>query len=258
VRDSTVSSGDNRKVGLTFAIVQCSTLGVTPTPITGAAQPTIVEIGEGQYLALYDPEANGEAMLQLDAGSTLSNASDRYIDIPLTRDSSRIQSGINASGQVAVGSNADKTGYALATTEHASIAIDVQSGLSAQGYSTGRSAKLDNLDALVSSRSTYAGGNVTVGGYAPGEDPATLILASPANRIASDPSGAVFVNMAQPIPIANTAQTLGDALNAARAQGFGSWLIDPNSKTLKLFGPDGTTVVRTFMVDSLTVPMART
>lgn len=37
------------------------------------------------------------------------------------------------------------------------------------------------------------GGNVTVGGYATGQDPATYVLATPANRLATDGSGAVTV-----------------------------------------------------------------
>jgi hypothetical protein len=138
VRDSTVSSGDNRKAGLTLTIAQCSTLGATPTPITGAARPTIVPIGLGQYIALYDPEANGEAMLQVDAGSTLSNPSDRYIDIPLTRDSSRIQSGINASGQVALGMSSSPAQGLAVTGTTASVVI-------VSGLPSGRNYALQSL-----------------------------------------------------------------------------------------------------------------
>jgi hypothetical protein len=43
---------------------------------------------------------------------------------------------------------------------------------SARDFTTARAAKLDNLDATVSSR--LASGNVTVAGYAAGQDPATL------------------------------------------------------------------------------------
>ena len=58
----------------------------------------------------------------------------------------------DASGRVTVGSNADKTGYSLTTGEHTQIQSDVQSGLTAQGYTTARAPRLDNLDATVSSR----------------------------------------------------------------------------------------------------------
>jgi len=76
--------------------------------------------------------------------------------------------------------------------------------------------------------------------------------------LALNSTGAVSVSMTQAIPLSNTAQTIGDALNAARAQGFGKWLFDPIAKTLKLFGPDGATAVRTFTVDSATNPTSRT
>jgi hypothetical protein len=54
-----------------------------------------------------------------------------------------------------------------------------------------------NLDATVSSRSTYAGGPVTVGGYATGMDPATQILANPNQPVATDASGRVTVGTIQ-------------------------------------------------------------
>ena len=58
----------------------------------------------------------------------------------------------DASGRVTVGSNADKTGYALTSGEHTQIQSDVQSAMTAQGYTTARAPKLDNLDAAVTSR----------------------------------------------------------------------------------------------------------
>lgn len=57
---------------------------------------------------------------------------------------------------VTVATNNDKTGYALTAGEHTSIATDTQTGLTAQGYTTGRAPNLDNLDALMSTRATPA------------------------------------------------------------------------------------------------------
>lgn len=58
------------------------------------------------------------------------------------------------------------------------------------------------------------------------------------------------------IPVTgNTANTVADCLNAARAQGFGVWKIV--STTLTLYAPDGVTVVRTFTLDSSTAPTQR-
>ncbi len=64
------------------------------------------------------------------------------------------------------------------------------------------------------------------------------------------------VDPAQAIATSNTANTVGDCLNAARAQGFGKWAI--TGTTLRLYAADGTTVVRTFTLDSATSPLART
>lgn len=63
---------------------------------------------------------------------------------------------INADAKVV----SDKVGYALTSGEHTAIQGDVQSGLTAQGYTAGRAPKLDNLDAAVSSRSTLTAADV--------------------------------------------------------------------------------------------------
>lgn len=54
----------------------------------------------------------------------------------------------------------------------------------------------------------------------------------------------------------NAANTIGDCLNAARAQGFGAWKI--SGTTLTLYASDGVTAVRTFTLDSATAPTSRT
>jgi hypothetical protein len=63
------------------------------------------------------------------------------------------------------------------------------------------------------------------------------------------------VDLTLAVPTSNTAQTVGDALNAARAQGFGKWTIVGTALTL--FAADGVTVVRTFTLDSATAPTQR-
>jgi hypothetical protein len=63
------------------------------------------------------------------------------------------------------------------------------------------------------------------------------------------------LNLSQPVPTSNSAQTVGDALNAARAQGFGKWVLSGTS--LMLYAADGTTVVRTFTLDSASAPTTR-
>jgi uncharacterized protein (UPF0333 family) len=122
---------------------------------------------------------------------------------------------------VTVGTNNDKTGYALTSGEHTQIQTDVQTGLTSQGYTTTRAGNLDNLNATVSSRSTFAGGAVasvtgsvgsvtnpvTVGtnndktGYAltSGEhtqiqtDAAAGILSAPSNKLATNTDGSINI-----------------------------------------------------------------
>ena len=82
-------------------------------------------------------------------------------------------------------------------------------------------------------------------------------------RGASGTNGAVVdcqlissqLDLTQAVPTSNTANTIGDCLNAARAQGFGKWTV--TGTTLRLYAPDGTTVVRTFTLDSETSPSQR-
>ena len=84
--------------------------------------------------------------------------------------STRTLSGFGFS--VTVGTNNDKTGYALAVTPPTAQQIwdTLTSALSTVG-SVGKRL-VDNLDATVSSR--QASGNVTIAGYAAGQDPVTL------------------------------------------------------------------------------------
>lgn len=63
------------------------------------------------------------------------------------------------------------------------------------------------------------------------------------------------IDLTQLVPTSNTAQTVGDSLNAARADGFGKWV--QSGTTLTLYAADGTTAVRTFTLDSATVPQQR-
>jgi len=83
-------------------------------------------------------------------------------------------------------------------------------------------------------------------------------------RGASGTNGAVLtvnltpvnINMSQSVPTSNTAHTIGDALNAARAYGFGKWVI--NGATLSLYASDNTTIIKTFTLDSGSYPTSRT
>jgi hypothetical protein len=70
---------------------------------------------------------------------------------------------------------------------------------------------------------------------------------------------AMTLELSQPIPAVNVPQTVGDALNAARAEGFGRWVADTASvpPTITLYAADGLTPVRVFQVDSASSPTQR-
>ena len=74
-------------------------------------------------------------------------------------------------------------------------------------------------------------------------------------NFANETVNPTLLDLTQPVPTTNTAQTLGDAMNAARAQGFGKWTLVGTALTM--YAADGTTVVRTFTLDSATVPTSR-
>ncbi|HZP80709.1 MAG TPA: hypothetical protein VFB21_03645 [Chthonomonadaceae bacterium] len=88
-----------------------------------------------------------------------------------------------------------------------------------------------------------------------GSSPATA-----SEEINPTPFEKALLDLAQAVPTSNTAQTVGDALNAARAQGFGKWALNPlaNPPTLALYAADGTTVVRSFTLNDPTSPTTRT
>lgn len=77
------------------------------------------------------------------------------------------------------------------------------------------------------------------------------------NWLGSSASTGSTLDFTQVIPTTNTAQTVGDALNAARALGFGNLNFNPATKQLTLYAPDGVTVIHTFTANSSTNPTSR-
>ena len=65
----------------------------------------------------------------------------------------------------------------------------------------------------------------------------------------------VNLNLTQAVPTSNTDQTVGDALNAARAYGFGKWAINGNN--LEYYNLDGTVVIKTLGLDNPNYPRSR-
>lgn len=96
--------------------------------------------------------------------------------------------------------------------------------------------------------------------FATGVDKAIVMMSGASNMIPVlmeyDLEATSYLDTTQAIPTSNTAETIGDALNAARAQGFGKWVISGTSLTL--YANDGTTAVRTFTLNSASNPTSRT
>lgn len=102
ITDSTVSSGNNAKTGLTPSVLAGYAMTSDAAAVVSGEYPTVKEGGNGLYYFLYDPEASGEAAFQIDAGDSLSMPADRFFSVVFTRDSSRIAGGINGSGTVSL------------------------------------------------------------------------------------------------------------------------------------------------------------
>lgn len=155
-----------------------------------------------------------------------------------------------------VSSRLASTAYAAAPSASA-VASQVRTELETE---------LGRIDAAVSSRSTldaagvwaHASRTVTVGGYASGLSPAEQVDLSGVSTFdpAADP---VTIDLDQVVPFADisakSTQTLADCLSAARADGAGRMALA--GTTLTLYGPDGSTVVRSFTLDDDQSPTSR-
>lgn len=141
--------------------------------------------------------------------------------------------------QVYVATNADKTGYSLDSSyDPAKTTAQAATALT---NLTWTNAKAAFIDAPISGCSTLTAAQVWVN----------------ATRTLSAFAFTVLVDMTEDVPTSNTANTLGDCLNAARAQGFGNWTLNLITKVLTLYAADGVTVVHSFTLDSVTAPTQR-
>lgn len=150
------------------------------------------------------------------------------------------------SATVTVGTNNDKTGYALAANAVDS-SVFTQSAADRMWSSATRTLSAFSF-------------NVTVGGYASGQDPASLLLSTPANKLATTAAGEVNINLAQSVSIVNvsskTTHNVGECLCVAWAEGAGKWTFSGN--TLTVYGPDATSTVRAFTLNDTLNPTSRT
>jgi hypothetical protein len=142
---------------------------------------------------------------------------------------------------VAVATNNDKTGYMLAPVTHTGAIIPTVSTVTSGVTVATNNDKTGYMLAPV----THTGATI------PTVTDLTNVVTVGTNN---DKTG-YSLNLSQAVPTSNTAQTIGDALNAARAQGFGKWVL--SGTTLTLYASDGTTAVRTFTLDSASAPTQR-
>lgn len=114
--------------------------------ISDTIGPTLAEVGTGRYRFLLGSSLMDGDRISLEIKAP--NVPDAYI-IPMTIYTTPSSGGLP---RVVTDQNLDKAGYTLAQTEHTQIADDTRAGLTAQGYTTTRADRLDNLDATISSR----------------------------------------------------------------------------------------------------------
>ncbi len=131
--------------------------------------------------------------------------------------------------------NTDTLGRAVVTVNNTS------DGMPPMGFTVLPGA---NYDAIVANLAGASGGLFIAGST---NADITVNLIGNVTGSVGTVSNPVAINMTQSVPVQNTPQTLGDALNAARAQGFGKWTIVGG--VVSLYDASGNTVVHTLTLN---------
>ena len=128
-------------------------------------------------------------------------------------------------------------------------------------------AKTDNLPTDPADDSDIDTQLATIAGYLDTEMAATLAavdtevaaIKAKTDNLPASPAAvgsAMTLDLTQALDLTPTDETVGDALLAARAQGFGKWAL--SGVTLTLYAEDGTTALRVFTLDDADAPTSRT
>lgn len=151
----------------------------------------------------------------------------------------------------------DASGDVILTTgEHTQIVLDVEAGLTAQGYTATRAGYLDTLNGLVGAIWAAAVSSfITVGSIGQDIVNSFTTLLTGVNVTTNNDKTGYSLNLAQAISKTFTAETLGEALYGSRTQAFGKWVV--SGTTLTLYAADGTTPIHTFTLDSAISPTQR-
>lgn len=197
---------------------------------TGAMQ-----IDGGAAAALTLTSGAGTAALRLNGGGD---------GILITNDPSYLA--IRATGGSSLGPVAATT---LTTTGTVTFnALTVTNATTLTGVVTATHAGNDIRGVQVTSGTvTTVTGNVE--GSVQGDVEGDLWGKALGNGVSAFVAAGVRIDLTPVVPTTNVDNSIGDCLNAARAQGFGKWAITGGT-TLTLYAPDGTTPVRTFTLDA--------
>lgn len=241
---------------LTFLLVASSDhitalTGATPTVTLskngGAfASPagTVSEIANGWYQVAANATDTGTAgALILHATAASGDPCDTEFQVVAFDPQDAVRLGLTAIPNVASGSAGallvDGTGTAAISNASGKLLLQAtQSGVTIPTVTT------------VGTLTTYTGNTLQTG------DSFARLGAPVGASISADVAGVPAATLVKAVPLTgNTTNTVADCLNAARAQGFGKWIL--SGTTLTLYAADGTTVVRTFTLDSSTAPTQR-
>ncbi len=209
---------------------------------SGSATSTVgINIEDGGSLGVY--VYGGSIQTSAAAGSVFDLVQN---DVPLVvsglaYNPSKTTGTITTVGSADVNSVNTVAGFAPATLANqtsqgtGTLATAAEAATILSAITTGDSGLTAQIDAVGTNVSTLVDG-VTVAGYASGQDPWSQIKAQMLNQAAA--SG-----------------TYEESLVAARAQGFGKWVL--NGTTLQIYAPDNATVIKTFSIYSASNPTSR-
>lgn len=258
------SSGTSQTTGnggVDIGYTQLNGLNVLPLFASYASSPN-ASFGNATGAPLVDLYNKAWSGTSPDAGAvTLSTITGAGYYIPTERNASSVTISPNATSKTlhlylgVTGLVYNTSGLSARFTRSGSnsVAISLVSQTSNGAWLSGGFAEIDAINQPGLYRL-----DVPNAAFVSGVDRVTVTV-----RGASGTNGAVVdcqlissqLDLTQAVPTSNTANTIGDCLNAARAQGFGKWTV--TGTTLRLYAPDGTTVVRTFTLDSETSPSQR-
>jgi len=243
------------KTGLTVTV----TLSKNGAAFAVAAG-TVAEIANGWYKLTPTVADTGTlGALQLHATATGADPTDEEQTVVAFDPYDAVRGGLAALPNAAAGATGGlPTGNASGQVTVASLAAGAVTEVAA-GVRTNLTTELVRIDAAITSRLAAAtdptAALAAISAYI---DTEVAAIKAKTDNLPASPAAvgsAMILDLTQAIPATNTAQTVGDALNGARAQAFGKWVLVGTALTL--YAGNGTTVVRTFTLDNANAPTSR-